>query len=149
MLISVGRVLIAVLFIYTGVTKLLDIASTAEMIRAAVPIPSQLAPYATQLEQATGMPVQQILAISSGALEIIGGILIAFNIAARTFAALLILFVIVTTAFFHNFWDLSGNDRLVQVSQFLKNLSIIGGLLIVVGLGPPSRSAREPQFDDQ
>lgn len=148
MLITIGRILIVVIFIFSGVSKLLDIASTAEMIRAAVPIPAQLAPYTLQLEQATGMSTQQILAIASGVLEIVGGLLVAFNIAARTFAVLLILFSIVTTFYFHNFWDMTGNARLENMVHVLKNLAIIGGLLLVVGLGPPDRSEREPQFDD-
>jgi uncharacterized membrane protein YphA (DoxX/SURF4 family) len=148
MLISVGRVLIALLFFFSGVLKLLDIPSTAEMIRLAVPIPLQVAPYAAQLEQATGMAMPQILAVASGGLEVVGGLLIAFNIAARTFAVFLILFALVTTFFFHNCWDMTGNARIEQMANFMKNLAVIGGLLIIVGLGPPSRPADEPQFDD-
>ena len=49
-LITFGRVLFAVLFIYTGATKLFGIQPTADFIASKVTIPSLLAPYTSQLE---------------------------------------------------------------------------------------------------
>ena len=64
--ITFGRVLFAVLFIYTGATKLFGIQPTADFIASKVTIPALLAPYTSQLETMTGMPMPQLLAISSG-----------------------------------------------------------------------------------
>ena len=47
--ITFGRVLFAVLFIYSGATKLFAIQATADAIAAKVPIPEVLAPYTAQL----------------------------------------------------------------------------------------------------
>ena len=44
-----GRVLFAVLFIYSGATKLFAIQATADMITAKVVIPALIAPYTAQL----------------------------------------------------------------------------------------------------
>ena len=93
--ITFGRVLFAVLFIYSGATKLFGIQATAEFIAAKVVIPAILAPYATQLETMTGMPTSQLLAIVAGVFEVIGGLMIALNFGARFFAILLIFFVAV------------------------------------------------------
>ena len=66
-----GRVLFAVLFIYTGATKLFAVQQTADFIASKMPIPTLLAPYTSQLETMTGMPMSQLLALSAGCFEII------------------------------------------------------------------------------
>jgi uncharacterized membrane protein YphA (DoxX/SURF4 family) len=148
MLISIGRVFLVIVFVYSGVTKLVDIGGTANEIEKVLTIPAEIAPYTAQLEQATGMRTPNILAIAAGALEVVGGLMIAFNIGARWFAALLIMFTIVATGFGHQFWTKDGAERVSDIDHFLKNLAIIGGLLMVMGMGPPERDEREPQFDD-
>jgi len=62
-----GRVLFAVLFIYSGATKLFGIQATTEFIAAKVIVPSLLVPYTSQLETMTGMSTPQMLAIAVGA----------------------------------------------------------------------------------
>ena len=79
--VTFGRVLFAVLFLYSGATKLFGIPATADFIAAKVAIPALLVPYTTQLERMTGMPTPQMLAIAVGAFEIISGLMIAFNFA--------------------------------------------------------------------
>ncbi len=62
-LITFGRILFAVLFIYSGATKLFDIQATAHFIASKVTFPALFAPYTSQLETMTGMPMPQLLAI--------------------------------------------------------------------------------------
>ncbi|MBS0530449.1 MAG: DoxX family protein, partial [Proteobacteria bacterium] len=81
--ITFGRVLFSVLFIVSGASKLFDIAATTEEIASKVVIPAVLASYTTQLQDLTGMPMAQMLAIAAGALELICGLLIALNFGAR------------------------------------------------------------------
>lgn len=145
---ALGRTLLVVIFVFTGVTQLLDIGVTADMIAGKVAIPAQFTEYTTQLEQATGMPTMRLLAIAAGALQVVCGLLIAFNIAARWFALLLALYTIAATYLFHDFWNLADVARVEALNHLLKNVAILGGLLLVVGIGPPSRDEREPQFDD-
>ena len=63
-LVTFGRVLFAVLFMYTGATKLFALQQTADFIATKVTIPALLAPYTSQLETMTGMPMPQLLAIA-------------------------------------------------------------------------------------
>ncbi len=145
---AIGRTLLIVMFVYIGVEQLLNIGGTADMIAGKITIPAQFTEYTTQLEQATGMPTMRLLAIAVGALQIVCGLMIAFNIAARWFALLLALFTIAATYLFHDFWNLTDLARLEALNHLLKNLAILGGLLLVVGIGPPRAEEREPQFDD-
>jgi uncharacterized membrane protein YphA (DoxX/SURF4 family) len=145
-LITFGRILFAVLFIYSGASKLIGIQATADFIASKVTIPTMLAPYQSQLESVTGMATNQVLAIAIGALEVIAGLMIAINFGARFFAILLILFVIVTTFYFHDFWSQTPTDPKAIVDA-LKNLSLIGALFIIAGYGKGPRSV-EPAYGD-
>jgi len=145
--ITLGRVLFAVLFIYSGATKLFGIQATTDFIAAKVAIPAMLLPYTSQLETMTGMSTQQTLAIAVGAFEVIGGLMIAVNFGARFFATLMIFFVAATIFYFHDFWNQSPPDNAKTLMDALKNLSIIGALFMIVGIGRLSRKA-EPAYDD-
>ena len=60
----------------------------------------------------------------------------------------LILFTVVTTLLFHNFWAFEGGDYQVQMISFMKNLSITGGLLLVLayGAGPMSVDGEDDEW---
>jgi uncharacterized membrane protein YphA (DoxX/SURF4 family) len=106
-----------------------------------------LAPYTAQLETLTGMPTPQLLALSVGSFEILAGLMIALNFGARFFAILLILFVLVVTFYFHDFWNQPAPDNAKSLIDALKNLSIIGALFIIAGYGHGPRSS-EPVYGD-
>ena len=145
--VTFGRILFAVLFLYTGATKLFAIPATAEFISAKVTIPALLMPYTTQLEGITGMPTPQMLAIAIGSFEIIAGLMIAFNLAARFFAILLIIFVAAATFYFHDFWNQSPPDNAKSLVDALKNLSLIGALFMIAGIGR-GRKVAEAAYGD-
>ena len=145
--ITFGRVLFAVLFIYSGATKLFGIASTADFIAAKVTIPALVAPYTQQLETMAGMPFMQLLAISIGAFEIISGLMIALNFGARFFSILLIFFVLAATFYFHDFWNQPAPENAKTLIDALKNLSIIGALFIIAGYGRGPRGL-DPAYGD-
>jgi putative oxidoreductase len=137
--ITFGRILFAVIFIASGASKFFDLAGTADLIAGKVVIPDMLTPYVTQLQTLTGMEMKQMLAIVAGAVELICGILIAANVGARFFALLLVLFVIAATFYFHDFWNQTGLEARNNMVHALKNLSLIGGLFIIAGIGGGSR----------
>ena len=148
MLAAIGRILFAVLFVFSGGSKLWDIAATAQTIGDKVVIPAVLTTYTSQLETMTGMPFAQLMAIAAGATEVICGLMIALNIGARFFAVILLLFVLAVTFFYHNFWDMTGADRLNNMIHALKNLSIVGALLIIAGFPRIARRDTEVAYTD-
>ena len=101
---AIGRILLALIFIVSGASKLFDPATTEAMITGA------------------GLPAG--LAIPTGAFELIGGIAIALGFMTRLFSILLAGFCLVTALFFHREF----NDP-VQAAMALKNVAIAGGFL--------------------
>ena len=145
--VTFGRVLFAVLFMYTGATKLFAVQQTADFIATKVAIPAVLAPYTSQLETLAGMPMPQILALAVGGFEILAGLMIAVNIGARFFAILLIFFVLAATFYFHDFWNQAAPENARTLIDALKNLSIVGALFMIVGYGRGPRP-NEPTYAD-
>jgi putative oxidoreductase len=146
-LFTFGRILFAVLFIYSGATKLFDIQQAADFINAKVTIPSLLAPYTSQLETMASMPMPRILAYAVGGFEILSGLMIAVNILARFFSILLIFFVLAATFYFHDFWNQASPENGKTLVEALKNLSIIGALFMIAGYGRTPRTL-EPAYGD-
>jgi putative oxidoreductase len=146
-LVTFGRVLFAVLFMYTGATKLFAMQQTADFIASKVAIPAMLAPYTSQLETMTGMPLPQLLALGVGGFEVLAGLMIAVNFGARFFSILLIFFVIVTTFYFHDFWNQPAPENAKTLIDALKNLSLIGALFMIAGYGKGPRP-NEPAYGD-
>jgi putative oxidoreductase len=146
-LITFGRILFAVLFVYTGATKLFAVQATADYIATKVTLPPLIVPYLAQLESVTGMATPQMLAIGVGAFEVIAGLMIALNFLARFFAILLVIFVVMATFYFHDFWNQAPPDNARTLIDALKNLSLIGALFIIAGYGKGPRSV-EPAYGD-
>ena len=145
--VTFGRILFAVLFMYTGATKLFAVQQTADFIATKVTIPAMLAPYTSQLETMAGMPMPQILALAVGGFEILAGLMIAVNFGARFFAILLIIFVLAATFYFHDFWNQAAPENARTLIDALKNLSIVGALFMIVGYGRGPRP-NEPSYAD-
>ncbi len=142
-----GRILFAVLFVYSGATKLFGLQATADSIAAKIAIPDVVAPYTAQLETLTGMATPHMLAIAVGAFEILAGLMIAVNFAVRFFAILLIFYVIAVTFYSNDFWNQVPPDNGRTLMDALKNLSIIGALFMLAGYGRGPRLA-EPAYGD-
>ena len=130
-LVVVGRVLLALMFIMAGFSKLGNISGTAGYIASG------------------GLPMASVLAVVVGLLELLGGIAIAIGFQARWAALALGLFTIAASLLFHKFWAVAPEQAFVQQLMFMKNLSVAGGLFIVaaLGAGPVSVDARRaPQL---
>ncbi|HLL26498.1 MAG TPA: DoxX family protein [Xanthobacteraceae bacterium] len=134
-LFTVGRILFVLIFIFSGVTKLMDISGTAALIATKFTVPPALADFAAQLEAATGMKTPQLLTIFSGVVEIGAALMIIFNYGARLAAFALIVFTIAATYYMHDFWNQVDPDRTENMIHALKNLSILGGLIVLFALG--------------
>jgi putative oxidoreductase len=112
-----GRICLSALFIMAGIGKFLDYDQT------------------TQYMVAKGFTMVPLFLVVSGAIEIIGGLSLLLGYRIRYGALLLILFMIPTTLLFSAFWSYEGLEARLQFIQFLKNVSVIGGLLYVLSVG--------------
>jgi putative oxidoreductase len=117
----VGRVLLAAIFVLSGVGKI-------------------FAPEATQGYIAhAGLPFPQLAFLGAVLIEVAGGLLLAVGYKTRLAAIVLAVFSVATALIFHG---AIGDQN--QFIHLLKNLAIAGGLLQVVafGAGPFSLDAR-------
>ena len=110
----IGRVLFALLFISSGVSHL------------------------TKLEAMTGyaqykkVPAAKLSVILSGLMILVGGLYIAFGVYADLGALLLAVFLVLTAFMMHNFWTIQdAQAKQAETINFFKNLSLAGAALII------------------
>lgn len=115
----IGRVLLVFMFVYSGFNKISGFEGTEAAIAGKnVPLPA----------------IATAIAI---VIECIGGAMIAFGWKARWAAIAVAAFTLVATILFHNFWAMT-DPAAIKTNQlmFLKNIAVIGGLLLVFAFGP-------------
>jgi putative oxidoreductase len=117
-----GRILIAVIFVISGFGKIGGFDGVAGYIGS------------------KGLPMPQLLAALTIALELGGGILLILGYKTRWVAALFFLWLIPTTLIFHAFWGLDPKAAQQMQIHFLKNVSIMGAMLMLVAFGPGAMS---------
>lgn len=82
---------------------------------------------------AAGIPMAEQAVVLNGGLMVVAGILLCLGMMPRVAAASLVGSMVPTTLVGHPFWqEEAGPGREQQLIQFLKNLGLIGGLLMVV-----------------
>jgi uncharacterized membrane protein YphA (DoxX/SURF4 family) len=69
-------------------------------------------------------------------IELGGGTAIVLGWKTRTAALLILLFTMLVTLVFHRFWAVPPDDAQVQQLMFMKNVSVMGGLLVLYAFGP-------------
>jgi putative oxidoreductase len=89
-----------------------------------------------------GLPLATFGVYASGALLVVGGLCVLLGVFTRVAGAALALFLVTAAFVFHDFWTLSGQEAQTQRVHFLKNLSMMGGALLLVYFGPGPYSVR-------
>lgn len=88
-----------------------------------------------------GVPLAAIAVPLSGVMEIVGALSIAIGYKAKWGAWLIVLFLVPITFSMHNFWTIEDPmARYGEMAHFLKNISMLGGALLLTqyGAGPIS-----------
>ena len=122
----IARVLLAAMFVLAGLSKFGSLEGTAGYIASG------------------GLPFASLLAPLVALLEVVGGLALIVGFQARWAALALALFTLLATVLFHAYWAMPAEQQFVQQLMFMKNLSVVGGLLLVfvLGAGPLSVDAR-------
>lgn len=111
----VGRVALGTIFLVSGLGK--------------------LAGWRGIVAYAGSKGVPEILLAIATALELFGAVSVVVGFRARWGALALLIFLVPVTLVFHNFWAVPAAQQQGEMANFLKNLAIAGGLLIVFGRG--------------
>jgi putative oxidoreductase len=82
-----------------------------------------------------GIPQPQVMLAGAILFLVAGSLSIIFGYKARFGAALLFVFLVLATYFFHDFWKYQGARQQEQMVQFLKNLSLMGTMLFLMTNG--------------
>lgn len=114
----IGRILISVIFILSGLMKLESWSSSAAFLAM------------------KHFPIPSAMLVGAIIVEVLGGLCLLLGFKARIAAFIMFLYLIPTTIVFHNFWAMQGAARADNHIHFLKNLPIMGGLLMVAAYGP-------------
>ena len=110
----IGRLLLAAVFLPAGLSKLSGFEGTVGYIAS------------------VGLPLPTVAAVLALVVEILGAIALVVGFQTRIAAAVLAVFTLVASVFFHAFWAAAPEQAFIQQLMFFKNIGLIGGLLVLV-----------------
>jgi putative oxidoreductase len=114
-----ARILISHIFILSGIMKIMDPAGTAAQM------------------ESRGMFWVPFFLWAAVAVELGAGLCLLLGYKARLAALVLFLFLIPVTLTFHNFWTYADpKERMQTMIMLMHNLTLMGGLLLVMTFGP-------------
>jgi putative oxidoreductase len=145
-----GRVLLSIIFIASGINQILSWQGTQQYLTQGLTNWLTISVGNPNLQSAVefGLANAFSLLLIAVIFQIIGGLFVFLGLWIRLGALLLILFLIPTTIVFHHFWDFQGADREMQMINFMKNVSILGGLLFVLALGKGYKTEKSHGEED-
>ena len=121
-LILVGRILLAMMFLLAGISKITGFEGTVGYIAS------------------KGLPLPALLAIGTIALEVLGALALIIGWQTRWAALALAFFTLAASVLFHSFWAVAADQQFVQQLMFMKNMSVAGGMLVLAAFGAGSLS---------
>ncbi len=126
----VGRILFSLMFIMSGMGHLTKSAGMA------------------QYAGAMGVPAPTLAVIITGIMLLLGGLSVILGYKVKVGTILLVVFLIPTTFMMHAFWGIEDPmQSQMQMAMFMKNLSMLGGALLLYhfGTGPLSLEEQAQQ----
>ncbi|TDN62670.1 DoxX family protein [Paraburkholderia sp. BL10I2N1] len=117
-LILVARVLLMVLFVLFGWAKLTNFGGTVGYMGS------------------LGAPMPAVSAAIAVAMEFFVAIALILGVFTRPLALVFVLYTFGTALIGHHYWTLDGAERMMNMINFYKNISIMGGLLLLAVTGP-------------
>ena len=113
----VGRLLLALLFLPAGISKIGGFAGTVGYIAS------------------KGLPMPSVAAVIAIIVEVVGAVALIAGFGTRWAALALAGFTFIATFLFHNFWAMPAEQVMMQQLMFFKNIAVVGGLLVLAAHG--------------
>ena len=114
----VGRILLGLIFVLSGFAKISGFDGTAGYIGS------------------KGLPLPQLVAALTIVVELGGGLALMAGLYTRQVVVVLAGFTLLAGVIFHNFWAVPQPEQMAQQINFMKNLAIAGGMLVLAAFGP-------------
>jgi len=122
-----GRLLMSVIFIASGLGKLTHFGPTAQGMAE------------------MKIPLATVALVITLCIEIGGGLMVLTGFGARYAALVMFLWLIPVTLVYHHFWGIPAEQQMMQQINFLKNVAIMGGLLILAYASPGKTAVSAPR----
>lgn len=115
-----GRVMLSTIFLMSAVgNKIPNFNGVVEYMKGA------------------GVPLPQVMLVGAIVFLIAGSVSVILGYQARIGAALLFVFLVLATYYFHDFWRIEdAQEQQMQTIQFMKNLGLMGAMLMIIANGP-------------
>jgi putative oxidoreductase len=129
---AVGRVMLSLIFLMSAAGN-------------KIPNFNEVAGYMSS----EGVPAARLMLVGAIAFLIVGSFSVIVGYKARIGASLLLIFLMLATYFFHDFWTVEdAKAQQEQMIQFMKNLALIGAMLLITanGAGPMSLDSRSSRL---
>jgi putative oxidoreductase len=116
--ITTGRVLLALYFLLPGIAKLLAPASQLSLM------------------QHHGLAFASTLLMIAGGAQVLGALALLANRHVRKVCLGFVLYILLINGLMHDFWHFNGTEAAHEAQNFIKNLGILAGLLVLAGISP-------------
>ena len=87
-----------------------------------------------------GVPLPSLMLVGAIAFLIVGALSVILGYQTKIGAGLLLVFLLLATYFFHDFWTFEGPEQQQQMIQFMKNLALMGTMVFLIANGPGAGS---------
>jgi putative oxidoreductase len=88
-----------------------------------------------KIMESVGIPAPQLMLVGAIVFLTAGSVSVIIGYHARIGAVLLLTFLVLASYYFHPFWKLEGQAQQEQMIQFMKNLSMMGAMVFIIGNG--------------
>ncbi|KPK50449.1 MAG: DoxX family protein [Thiotrichales bacterium SG8_50] len=122
---AIGRTLLVLIFLISGFNKIGGFEGTAGWMAS------------------MGIPMASVALVITIIIEIAGAAMIIVGYKPRLAAIVLFLWMIPVTFIFHAFWAVPQEQMQTQFIMFFKNIAMMGGLLLIMGLGSGPKSMKD------
>lgn len=134
-IIFLGRICISLIFIATAFQKLLDWQGAEQQFITAIHNLSGVNGQKEWIKQGLEVVLSRpsLAFFIQTVIEFLGGVCIFLGLFVRSAAFILALVVLGTMLVFYPFWIAPSIERASQMTLFLQHLSMLGGLLLLIG----------------
>lgn len=113
--ITIGRILLGLYFLIPGLMKVAGSAGTIAYM------------------QGHGIPFASSLMWFAAAVNIVGGLFLISGRHVKLVAYGFVVYILLVNFLLHDFWNMEGENVSHETQNFIKNLAILAGLLVLAG----------------
>jgi putative oxidoreductase len=142
--IYLGRFFLSSIFLISSINEMLDWGETEKFVQMSMVrwVDTFQASDGVFMFLSALLPWLPWFLLLGIVFKLVGSFLLIIGCNVRLGATLLIAFLVPVTWIVHGFWHIPEQNQPIEMVMFLKNISILGGLLVVLAFGKGNASSR-------